>query len=789
VQRQNAIVFLLLTTVALLPQAGCAPPEPVPLVSLADLLDPAEPPGPWRALAPLGLDPAWFAGARGIVVERDGARRSARKLSQENPAVVRRLARTGALIQTARAAVLARPVDLRHGQRLAASIRLAKPAGTLQLVLRRDGAVVARTGAAATRDARVHLDLVVPEGGADLLEIVHRQPRGSVLRLVAIDLLLLDRTAPPAEVARARRFLELGGDDPSLLFRGAAVRRLVRVSRFGASARCALLVPGDTLVLAHPPGASGCRLAFRAVRPLDDEGLDIGLHLERATDGGWDQLWSWPTEALAAGAWVYLTVDLPHSDGSAGRLRLVHSGKEGAIGITEPVLLPPAGRAEVRPNLVLVVLDTLRADRLGCYGYTDRPTSARLDRALAEWGFARFSNAYSASPWTVPATAKFMTSRYLDFHGTRRIPDQATTLAEFLRARGYYCMAFTGGGMVAVPGMEQGFHQYRWSSGVGKVEDSFPAAGRWLEHWSGGPFFLMVHTYETHRPYTRDTFCRDLPRGRLGDLGAGQRLFNRQATNHDRLTAEEQACVQAAYDGGVLAATEATADLLETLERTGRRGETVVVILSDHGEELWDHHQLSGAHGHSLFGEMLDVPLLIHGPATAGEGLRTLDTPVSTVDLPPTAAALLGLNWDSEADGVSLAPLLEGGTVSRTVPILADLQRAPLHPEIAAQACIVEGGLKYIEPLAGAPAVRPGPLSGLVPLAEPGLFRLADDPGERRNLVAAEPEVARRMGERLRRALSRALSPDDLAADLDPVGERPLGDELESQLRALGYMD
>jgi len=485
---------------------------------------------------------------------------------------------------------------------------------------------------------------------------------------------------------------------------------------------------------------------------------------------------------------VPLTADLARPAGGSGRVRLNHAGCEGAIGIAEPVLLPGKGRAPAAPNLVLVVLDTLRADRLGCYGYTERPTSERLDRTLEEWGSALFSQAHSASPWTIPSTAKFMSSRFLDFHGVRRIPESTTMLAEFLRAEGYYCAAFTGGGMVAVPGMEQGFHEYRWSSGFGKVEGSFPQAGQWLRQWDGGPFFLFVHTYETHRPYIRDTFCRDLPRGRLGDLSAGEPLFNREVNTVTPFTAEEQAYVQAAYDGGVFHACEATADLMDILDQTGKRRNTVLVILSDHGEELWDRHPLVGAHGHSLHREMLEVPLIIHGSETAGRGLAILEEPVSTVDLPPTAADLLGLSWESEADGVSVLPLITGGEIHRTIPILADLRRSPIHPEITPQACVIEDGIKYIEPLAPETAAGVGPLSGVVPPTVPGIFRLAGDPGERENLAASDIALAGRMRDLLRRAMNDALQPGAPSGEPAAESDSPLTEELADQLRALGYV-
>jgi len=213
-----------------------------------------------------------------------------------------------------------------------------------------------------------------------------------------------------------------------------------------------------------------------------------------------------------------------------------------------------------------------------------------------------------------------------------------------------------------------------------------------------------------------------------------------------------------------------------------------VVILSDHGEELWDRHQVFGAHGHSLHAELLEVPLLVHSPETAGRGLRTLEEPVSTVDLPPTVADLLGFSWTAAADGVSLRPLLSGGTIQRTVPILAELTETRPHSEILPQACVIVDGVKYIEPLD--PGRRPGqgPLSGVVPPLVPSLYRLDQDRTEQSNLAAASPELAERMRERLRRALAGALQPGRAGEPQTGSGE-PLSEQLEEQLQALGYLD
>jgi len=485
----NSVAAVLIVLLVLL-TVGCDRQPPFPTESLISQLDPEQPPGPWRPAAGPGVDPAWFAGAEGLALVRDGVRQPAAELALEDLGAIRSLIRSGALVQTAPRSILSLPVELQQGERLVYRIRhRAKRIPVTVRLLPGGGTVSGRDGV-----------VTVPAGGGERIEIVHQQPPGTPLKLLSIDMLILDAGAAAAETERAGFFLEHGGGDSALLFHGAAFRRLVRVSRFGITAHSALLCPGDSLVFQLPEGGSACRLAFRALRPPGDEGADAGLKLELEAEGRWTPVNIWGQDQLPTGAWLELAAELP---GRGERIRLTHAGSGGAVGLAEPVLLPLAGQAPRQPNLVLVVLDTLRADRLGCYGYRERPTSRRLDQAMDQWGFALFRRAHSASSWTVPATAKFMSSRYLDFHGERWIPESTIMLAEFLRVEGYYCAAFTGGGMVAVPGMEQGFHDYRWSTGFGKVEGSFPQAQAWLRQWDSGPFFLFVHTYAAPGPAGR----------------------------------------------------------------------------------------------------------------------------------------------------------------------------------------------------------------------------------------------------------------------------------------------
>lgn len=417
---------------------------------------------------------------------------------------------------------------------------------------------------------------------------------------------------------------------------------------------------------------------------------------------------------------------------------------------------------------------------MGTYGYGARPTTVCLDAMLGKRGYSLFEHAYSPAPSTLPATAKFLAGRYHDIHRNGGVPRGYTLIQECLRDAGYYCAAFTGGGQLRSLGFEQGFHEFHWSEGVGKIEDSFSPAVEWLEANAGELFFLFLHTYETHMPYTRGEFCVGLPRGRLGDIIAGELLLpdEKGIRTNTPLTEPEKRYVSAAYDGGVKKATEGVADLLHELDRLELTDSTVVVILSDHGEEFWDHNRLFAEHGQTLHGELLNVPLIIFDPDRPAAGLHRIAGEVSTVDLLPTVLDLLGLPPITEVDGVSLMPLMEAGDrgaeLHREIPILAS--------RLDKSYCVIQDGVKYIRRLGDRPW-----LAGRQDLpAGPGeLFRLIDDPREHNDLAAIQPDLRQRMEDLLHRAVGQALPPLDVESS-DNNG--PLSPDLERQLRAMGYV-
>ncbi len=648
---------------------------------------------------------------------------------------------------------------------------------TAEVRLFRQGKVVAG-GSQRLVQSWAELRLPIPEGGADEIEIGRRGEAGS--EIPPAKALALEVHHPAGRILqRASHLLAWAIRADPEQARHVLEKRKVRLARRGEHREAIPVLCGEVVTFAVPREEARWRLRCWPLplrRVSSDEGVLIA---EVEGKEGWQEVGRWETRRLLEDEWEFVE----SAPFRGWKVRLTLEGEEDLIALASPILVPHGQGGRVRPNVLLIDLDTMRADRLGCYGYRARPTSARLDSILEARGFFLFERAHSGGPCTLPATAKFLTSRYLNIDRGSSVPLEYTTLAELLRANGFYCAAFTGGGTLCLPGFEQGFHSYYWSEevggGYGKVEDSFPQAISWLAHTDLRPFFLFVHTYEPHMPYTRATFCRDLPSGRLGDLSRGEPIGIRSAEGKDGragFTPAESLYLQAAYDGGVRMACEATADILAVLDDRGLWEHTIVVILSDHGEEFGEHSVVFADHNEeTLHGEVLSVPFLLYDPAHARSGLTRIEEDVSTVDLLPTLAHLLGITPPA-CDGVSLVPLLEGGEVEREVPILAT--NHPGEDPARVRSAVIEGGLKYIGPDIARQYARGWYAPGEM------LFDLRCDPAETRNLVEAEADERARMAALLAHGLSTAAPP------LVSEGMTPphLSEEVRARLRLLGYV-
>lgn len=328
---------------------------------------------------------------------------------------------------------------------------------------------------------------------------------------------------------------------------------------------------------------------------------------------------------------------------------------------------------EGRWNIVLVSIDTLRADHLGCYGY-DRPTSPAID-AFAARGVT-FTQAIAQAPSTLPSHASILTSLLPQHHNAsweagRPLPERALTLAEVLRDAGYATAAFTGGGqMDRVFGLGQGFDSYT-QPGYARFGATVRDAVPWLQAHTAQPFFLFLHSYETHHPYEAAPAYRavieDVPyEGALPDAISVEIL---RQINSGELAVDEAdvAHIVAAYDAEIRSMDAGFAALVLVLREMGLWDRTLIVFTSDHGEELGERGKV-GWHSHSLYDEQLRIPLILKLPRDAFAGHR-VERQVRSLDIAPTVLAVLGIRPPAQFRGVDLTAFLRGEQVPPLVAV------------------------------------------------------------------------------------------------------------------------
>jgi choline-sulfatase len=404
-----------------------------------------------------------------------------------------------------------------------------------------------------------------------------------------------------------------------------------------------------------------------------------------------------------------------------------------------PLLLGPPGHAAQalrRPNLLLITIDTLRPDRLGCYGYSKIETP-NLDR-LARSG-ALFENAVTPTPLTAPSHASIFTGLYPTAHKVRDtggfILDSAhPTLAVILRQQGWDTAAFVGASVLKRHfGFAQGFAVYddempkpdpRAVSGeyaerrAGEVVDR---ATRWVAAQSGRPFFLWVHVFDPHSPYDPPSPFREKYRGRL-------------------------------YDGEVAYTDQQLGRLLAAA--AGKPGDTLIAVLSDHGESLSEHGEYT--HGVFLYDSTVRIAFILAGPGIPAS-LRVKQQ-ARSIDFLPTALESLGVKAPSGLQGTSLAPAFKGKE-----PAPWSYEES-LYPRI---------NMGWAE-LRGIRTNR----WMYIRAPQPELYDLVRDPAENDNVIASHPAEARQLEANLKSVTSGV---EKVAATL--VDARTL-----RQLKSLGYL-
>lgn len=446
-----------------------------------------------------------------------------------------------------------------------------------------------------------------------------------------------------------------------------------------------------------------------------------------------------------------------------------------AAGVTLFIRLRPA-RVKEAPSFLVIVIDSVRADHVGAYGYA-RATTPRID-AFAREGIL-FSTAFSQAPWTKPSVASIFTSTYVSVHNvlfSKRVVNgedrtdvlntKFLTLAEAMKTGGYATGGF-GQKIHLRPefGFDQGFDRYDMHAR--RADKINRKTLGWLREEDPDKFFAYLHYNDPHYPYKpRPEFAKfGSTTARVQIEGATKAAFRSGALH---LSPEDIRQLIDLYDGEILYADTLVGDLIDAISSLGYRNLTVI-ITADHGEEFLDHGDIT--HGQSLYSELVRVPFIMTGsglPAGA-RGVRS-ETTVELIDIMPTLIEMAGLPLPPGIQGKSLLAALRGAPSSALAapPAIFSQRRDPADASFSS--AVFDGRWKLIDD---------------VPKSRLMLFDLSADPGETSPIATGGEDVINRLSSRLagwsagNLSLYEAIRPDD---------SRPLDAETERRLRSLGYI-
>ena len=392
-------------------------------------------------------------------------------------------------------------------------------------------------------------------------------------------------------------------------------------------------------------------------------------------------------------------------------------------------------------NLILVTLDTTRADHLGCYGHESALTPT-LDK-LAEQG-TLFERAYTPAPFTLPAHASIHTGLYPFKHGLfnngmSTLNNSIPTLADTLAHSGYATGAFVASVVLsrryglnrgfaiyddAVPPKDKDSHGYPQRRANQVVDTALP----WLTEHAEHPFFCWMHFYDPHFDYVDHS-----------------EIFGDRFKEYP-------------YDGEIAFVDQQLKRVIEFLETRGLTERTLIVVVGDHGEGLGEH--LERWHGNMLYDSTLRVPMIVSLPSQLSKGVR-VSTPVSIIDVAATVVDCIGVNSSSGFSNRSLKPALLGESVSageyygESDNVFVEEGWSPLR-------CLIAGDWKYIQ------------------TTKPELYELRNDPGELTNLAAIKPELVQEMDQRLKDLESQGVRHETQIVELSS--------REQNVLASLGYL-
>jgi arylsulfatase A-like enzyme len=476
------------------------------------------------------------------------------------------------------------------------------------------------------------------------------------------------------------------------------------------------------------------------------------------------------------------------------------------LGTRVPVWQPDNSYATGKPSVLLVTLDTLRADHVGAYGYA-RANTPTLD-GLAKEGVL-FNQAVTAHVYTGPSHISILTGLLPKHHGalvnSAPLQDGIPTLAEMLRAEGYVTAAFVSTHLLSErdSGLPSRFHafnddseQYKWfPSEISDVaglslmneyvikllnkwygssypwyrlgEDTTDIATEWLEHNAGRPLFTWVHLYDPHLPHQQHGGHSE------GAPGISWDWYNLNASERSKIvnSPELMATMISQYDEEISYADAQLARIVDAARQATPDGRLLVIVTSDHGQMI-SEHELYWAR--RLYDPTLLVPLIIV-PPEGMDGMRNeVDNQVSLVDLAPTILELLEVDYDQDFDGISLVKMMNGTGTDKPRPAFSSI-----HPHVSdydrERHSVREQGWKLIRNYSGWDSEDKAHLAGEV---DEELYHLEQDPGETANLVESGSDMKQQLGTHL----------DRLDPEVGKQQELHLTPEDRERLRSLGYI-
>ncbi len=453
----------------------------------------------------------------------------------------------------------------------------------------------------------------------------------------------------------------------------------------------------------------------------------------------------------------------------------------------------PAARPGKKPNLILIFLDSLRADHLGCYGY-GRETSPVIDNLSRRGVLVR--NVVSPAPATFPSVHSIITSRASNrfFLSPRcSLPGSEITIAEILRARGWKTAAFSSSPLIIgrsesghyAGGFDQGFETFDDTNPAGKKwgwvsktpEGIIDKAIPWLESNSRERFFLFLYIMDPH-----DRYHSPEPFNSLYDPAYhGRKMVSKGDATHyeqriirgkeSRLKDVDVRHLEALYDGEITYADTQIGRLLDAIRRLGIEKNSLIVITSDHGEEFFDHGGLK--HCYTLYRELIDIPLILSWPSGLPSGVVVDNHLIQGIDIVPTILDLMGLSAPDVMEGTSIKPLLFSSDISSRGYALSEA------PFIDAKTLITPEW-KYIHHFETEllhPHLAPKYAKGRA------LYDRKHDLREENNLVDKHPEIARKMLDFMLKIL-----PPEERNRLEKRTPLTLDEDSIKQLKSLGYL-